>query len=154
MNDDLRAKVTKSYFKLLSGIDWSDELLVAGIKEGLNKFLSNAVLSATKGSKYLKGDYVSSGAKKQIDSGDLTGLVFEHMVPKQRYIQELCVERAKAGSLSETFVDDLLKKYWSIAIITREEAKRLHPTRMPDDWNHDSIFARYAAANIDLRSTS
>jgi hypothetical protein len=154
VNDELRARLSNSYFKLLSGIDWNDELLVAGIREGLNKFLSNAMLSAGKRNKHLMADFVSQAAQEKIDSGDRRNLVFEHMVPKQRYIQEPCVSRAKVGTLSKEFIDELLQKYWHIAIITRAESVRLHPTRMPTDWDEVSVHARYVAAQIDLASTS
>jgi hypothetical protein len=38
-------QIAEAYCKLLNSIDWSDKLLVARVREGLNKFLSNAFLS-------------------------------------------------------------------------------------------------------------
>jgi hypothetical protein len=146
MDDETRAKVSKSYFKLLCGIDWSDDVLVRGIREGLNKFLSNA----TEGTKYDKADYESPEARRKIEAGDRSGLIYEHMVPKQLYIQAACVEHAKAGALTEAFIDDLLKRYWKTAIVTRGEAARLYARRMPDDWDGTDVHARYIKAGIDL----
>ena len=37
-------ELAQSYFKLLTRLDWSDKLLIAGLREGLGRFLSNAVL--------------------------------------------------------------------------------------------------------------
>lgn len=42
---DVRLKtISEKYCKLLTCIDWDDDILVYGISEGLNKFLSNAYL--------------------------------------------------------------------------------------------------------------
>ena len=36
--------ITEVYFKLLKSLDWEDEVLITGLREGLNKFLSNSCL--------------------------------------------------------------------------------------------------------------
>ena len=59
-------EVSIAYFKLLISIDWDDELMVLGLREGLNKFPSNAYLSLLNKNKYLCGDYYSLSAIKKI----------------------------------------------------------------------------------------
>ena len=44
--------IAKSYCKLLSSLDWEDDILISGIREGLTKFLSNAFLKSNGTNKY------------------------------------------------------------------------------------------------------
>jgi len=152
LRDSMRSleKIAKSYVKLLNLIDWSDPLLVAGIKEGLNKFLSNAFLKEHPNSKYLQGDFYTLNAIQKIKSSDFSGLVYEHMVPKGAYIQKVCEQKAAEGSLDYDFVVDLLNKYWKIAVVTKDEDRLLLTKRMPNNWDGVNIFYRYHKANICL----
>lgn len=142
-----------SYVKLLNSIDWRDQVLVDGISEGLNKFLSNALLKLRSGHKYHQGDFYSIDAVTKINSEDLSGLVFEHMVPKNKYIQKVCEERAAAGQLDLDFTIDLLQKYWHIAVITKDEDALLISRHMPDGWDGVDIFQRYTTKGIKLISS-
>ena len=142
--------VVESYFKLLKLVDWQDAILVAGLREGLNKFPSNAFLSIYPEQKYLSGDYYSPSALAKIQSRDFSGLIFEHMVPKAKYIQMPCEKAAQRGLLDINDMRDLFHKFWKIAIITSEENARLSGYLMPRDWDHQDIFARYKEAEIKL----
>lgn len=142
--------VAKSYYKLLVAIDWRDDLMIMGLKEGLNKFLSNAFLSLDKGNKYKKGDFYSISAVKLINSGQFSNLVYEHMVPKSKYIQKKCEHEAKKGCLTVEYIVDLLNRYWKIAVITKDENQHLLVSSMPSDWDQENIFRRYNDIGLAL----
>jgi hypothetical protein len=123
---------------------------VSGIREGLNKFLSNAFLSLDKRSKYLKGNFYSLEALNKVNVGDFKGLVYEHMVPKSKYIQKRCENAARERTLTIEYINDLLDKYWFIAVITKDEDTSLRTFDMPNDWDGKNIFQRYQEAKISL----
>lgn len=83
------------YFEFLNSIKWDNQLLLNGLKEGKNKFLSNVYLHLCQG-KHSIVNYHSIDAIEiyQKSPGNLTKelLVFEHMIPKERYIQKPCEE--------------------------------------------------------------
>lgn len=143
-------KIAKSYFDLLTNLNWDDELLVLGIREGLNKFLSNAFLKSIKGKKYLKCDYFSQKALNQINRNDFTDLIFEHMIPKNSYIQKPCELKAQNGTLELEYIEELLLKYWFIATITKSEDRLLNRNKMPEKWDKKDILYRYSKADIAL----
>lgn len=142
--------LVKAYYKLLKSIDWSDEVLVWGLREGLNKFPSNAFLSLHPESKYLSGDYYSHAALEKVRYRDFSGLIFEHMVPKARYIQKPCEQAAQEGRLDIAEIRELFRRYWKISVITVEENSRLKGHAMPDDWDLENVFARYQECGIEL----
>jgi hypothetical protein len=145
-------QLAEAYCKLLNGIDWTDPLVVAGIREGLNKFLSNAFASMYPGvHKYPRTHLISAAALVQVDVKDYQNLVYEHLVPKNLYIQRPCEELAAEGRLTVDFVLALLEKYWRVATITKAEDSRLHPTKMPENWDGADLFARYNAVGIRLQ---
>lgn len=143
------------YFKFLKSIDWKDELLLNGIKEGRNKFLSNAYLTLCEGKHSIVNYYSPEAyAILQQHSGKLPKgkLIFEHMVPKEKYIQTPC-EIIMQTNLSDEQrlkeIKSLIHKYWHLASITAEQDKRMvHRKIMPEGWDHQNIFARYEAAGI------
>jgi len=142
-------EITQAYIQLLKAIDLNNPLIFKGIREGLNKFLSNAYLSGP-GHKYEKGHFYSNAAYEKVKKRDWANLIFEHMVPKHKYLQKPCVAMAKKGQLNENDVVKLVNKYWKIAIITVEEDKLLKGKTMPKGWDGEDIFLRYTAAGIDL----
>lgn len=151
MREDLLKKLAKSYYKLLVSIDWEDQILINGLREGLNKFLSNAYLNSFKANKYHKCDFYSESALDVLNNGKQSrNLVFEHVVPKSQYIQKPCEDKAKKGILTLDFVEELVLKYWVIAVITKEEDELLSKYQMPDTWDGTNILARYEKANIKL----
>jgi hypothetical protein len=149
MNENL-ISVARSYTNLLNLIDWEDPLMVQGIREGLNKFLSNAFLSTKGDAKYKTADFYSELALDRINLGNTSELIYEHMVPKQKYIQSICIEKAKKKQLKLEFVVDLLERYWKIAVVTKAEDVQLNMRSMPDFWGGSNIFARYQEVGIKL----
>lgn len=145
-------RLAEAYCKFLAGIDWSDQLVVAGSQEGRNKFLSNAFLSLFPGlHKYHRTHLISEAALRQLTSKDYTELVCEHLVPKSRYIQRPCEELAARGELTTDFVRDILEKFWRLATITKTEDAKLRRSSMPANWDGYNVLARYEAAGIQLK---
>lgn len=133
-------KLACAYFKLLSSIDWEDPVLVSGLREGLNKFLSNAHLASFRGhNKYYKTHFVSQRALHQLESTLRVGLVWEHLVPKKPYIQEPCERQARERTLTLDFIRDQLQKFWHLATVTVEE---------------DRLLSRVTVNNIEVDVTN
>lgn len=152
---ELYERMSKAYFQLLTALVPMFEQnsdIEHGLREGMRKFLSNLYIKLNDGDKR-KTDYYSEAAKAKIDSGDDTNLVFEHIVPKEKYIQSECVKEAKDKTLTEAKIKERLEKYWKTATITAEEDVKLSSLgfkqKMPDDWE-DNAFARYEEAGIKL----
>ncbi len=144
-------ELAQAYYKLLTALDWRDEILIAGLREGLNKFLSNAYLYLFRGvQKYKKTHFVSLKALEQLQNKDYEDLVFEHLVPKRNHFQKLCEKRAAEGHLTIDYIEDLLKSYWRLATVTKEEDASLQKKSMPDNWDGKAVFARYEAVGIEL----
>ena len=149
--DDFHQNLANAYFKVLSSTDWTDPVVVAGLREGLNKFLSNAHLAFFKGvNKYHKTHWMSQGALEQLERHDYRDLVWEHLVTKTSYIQGPCERSARQGTLTIEFIEELLDKYWHLATITKQENRMLHPLLMPNEWDRENIFARYESVGIKL----
>lgn len=142
--------VAVAYTKFLLSIDWNDSLLKSGLREGLNKFLSNAFLSLDKRGKYLQGDFYSKSALEKVHRSDFSDLIYEHIVPKRKYIQGPCEEMASQGRLDVCFSKNLIDKYYKIAIITSTEDAALNRFRMPHDWDGEDIFSRYKLIGLEL----
>lgn len=146
-------EMARVYYKLLTKIDWQDDILIAGLSEGLNKFLSNSYLNLNcfhGKHKYHKTHFVSLSALNKLEHKDYSGLVFEHIVPKQKYIQKPCEEYAAKGSLTIDYIHDLLNSYWLIATISKDEDASLL-REMPYNWDGKDVFARYKYAKIELK---
>jgi hypothetical protein len=145
-----------AYFNVLStlGTSLNDSNIYAGLKEGLNKFLSNLAIKLNGKYTTESADYISCEALAQIKKHDLSELVYEHMVPKEKYIQSVCLNKAMQGTLTYQDVYELLNKYWFIAIITKSENLQLNlaglRSTMPKNWDGKNIFARYNYTNIHL----
>lgn len=145
-------RLADAYCKFLGGIDRADKLVVAGSREGRNKFLSNAFLSLYPGDhKYHRTHFVSDLALQQLNTKHYGELVYEHVVPKSQYIQKPCEELAERGELTRDFVRSLLERYWRLATITKSEDSQLHRRSMPNGWDGTNIMVRYEAAGIVLR---
>jgi len=142
-------KIIKSYINLLNALDLKDPIIYKGIREGLNKFLSNAYLAGP-GHKYEKGHYYSQKAYEKVKNRDWSNLIFEHMIPKQKYIQKPCVDMAIKDELDEEKVNRLINDYWQIAIITKEENNLLSSKSMPKGWDEKDIFYRYKKVGLIL----
>jgi hypothetical protein len=77
-------------------------------------------------------------------------LVFEHVIPKRRIIQEPCERLAREGTLEVGFVLPLLRRYWVLATVTTAEDRQLARNSMPTGWDGGDVLARYAAVGIRL----
>ncbi|HVL69287.1 MAG TPA: hypothetical protein VM364_18665 [Vicinamibacterales bacterium] len=144
-------QLAAAYFKLLTAIDWQDAVLVAGLREGLNKFLSNAHLALYRGrNKYHKTHFITPAAQDRISAGVYSDLVWEHLVPKTAYIQEPCEREARAGTLTVDAIRQRLDRFWWLATVTREDDRLLHRLRMPPDWDGSNVRARYEAVGLVL----
>lgn len=154
--EEIIRRMAVAYRDLLMRINWDDPVMLAGIREGLNKFLSNAWIDMTPGSKYEKGHYYSQAALEKVRARDFSGLVFEHTVPKAKYIQRPCEEAARGGQKSADelleFIEEKLNLYWKIAVITKDEDDLLPPRDMPSDWDGIDVRARYQKVGISLNS--
>lgn len=129
----LNERLSSVYFKLLSSVDWRDEIFVTGLREGLNKFLSNAHIASFPGkNKYHKTHYVTPAALERLRAGTTRNLVWEHLVPKTEYIQRPCELHAREGTLTLNFVRDKLDRFWYLATITSVEDQMLNRMHMPE----------------------
>ena len=153
---DLMAKAYHDLLVEVGPLLQSNKYIESGLKEGLNKFLSNVWISCN-GKE--RTDYISKDAemirKKEGQESHPKGLVYEHMVPKNEYIQKVCLSAAKEGKcLSIVQIRRLLQKYWVTATITEREHEKLRECgfarKMPEPWDETDVFARYAAAKISL----
>ena len=154
MNDNshkqLCKKLAEAYYTFLTTIysakSNEQRLYLNGINHSDCKghFLSNAYLSMYgKHVDFVSWVFHSVAAKRIIEAGKKEGIIFEHIVPKQNYIQNLCEQQAIEGKLTVEFIYELLCKYWFIALITSDENKNLLKDKMPNDWDGQDIFARY-----------
>lgn len=154
MNDaqpDVLAQMAEAYVAFLSCLPWDQALVLRGAKEGLNKFLSNAYLCSFRARrKHELTQLMSVAAVGKLNAGDRSGLVFEHVVPKRRVIQEPCERLAREGKLTTDFVLLLLRQYWVLVMVTTAEDRRLARGTMPTGWDGRDVMARYAAAGICL----
>lgn len=154
MNDadgDVLARMADAYVAFLSCLPWDHPLVLRGAKEGLNKFLSNAYLCSFRARrKHELTQLISVSARDRLHAGERTGLVFEHVVPKRRIIQEPCERLARDGKLTADFVLPLLQQYWVLATVTTAEDRQLPRNAMPIGWDGGDVLARYAALGIRL----
>lgn len=95
--EQLISRLAKAYFNVLQAIDVNNNDISCGIKEGLNKFLSNLAIHMQGKYKITSANYISNNALSQIQHGNISNLVYEHMVPKQRYIQMPCITQTMQG---------------------------------------------------------
>lgn len=153
MNDDagVLTNMADAYVAFLSSFPWERPLVVAGAREGLNKFLSNAYLSSFRSrQKHQLTQLISPAARDLVSAGSTSGLVFEHVVPKRRFIQEPCEEQSRRRTLDTEFVLSLLRRYWVLAMVTAAEDRRLTRGTMPEPWDGVDILARYQGAGVVL----
>lgn len=144
--ESVKDAVCRAYYDLLMSVDWTNDVLIGGLREGLTKFPSNAWLYLLPGSKYHKTQWISEPALRLLHQGGALRdmLRFEHVVPKDRF-QRNCEERVRDGSLTLDYVREMFERYWLLATVTKEEDKRL-----PRRWDGSDAFVRYRCAGIQL----
>lgn len=144
-------EMAEAYVAFLSSFPWEQPLALAGAREGLNKFLSNAYLASfPRRRKHELTQLISPAARDRLSAGQRSGLVFEHVVPKRRFIQEPCEVEARGATLRVEFVLGLLRRYWLLATVTKDEDRRLTRDTMPRAWGGVDVLVRYSAAGIEL----
>lgn len=170
--DELCEKLGNAYVKFLCALNdlesEGDDVLTAGINhpDCKNHFLSNAYLSMFDKFELSKPwIYHSTVAGKQIKAKNKNwkkDLSFEHIIPKQEYLQSVCENLVKEkGKAALEEVIELIKKYWKIAIITSEENKHLLVRKMPyelieqeqvdKEKKNEWIFSRYNQPKDDTQ---
>ena len=118
-------------------------------------------LNSKKRRQYLVVDYFSEKALDLIDSEtefNTSNFSFEHMVPKGKYIFNRIKEEAKKNISDDELqklIYELVDKYYYVALITQEENEKLtkqgYREKMPEDWDGESIKARYQKAGINIK---
>ncbi|MGF3065781.1 hypothetical protein [Facklamia sp. P12950] len=155
--NEILAQLAETYYKFLTLLDYYDEYFMVGIKEGKSKFLSNLNIYLacknilnSKNNKYYTTDFVTEKALHQLMKEDHKHLIYEHIIPKQRFIQSICENLASKGELKQEFVFNQLNKYLWTATVTKAEDYLLSRTKMPNVWDTSNLLSRYEAANITL----
>lgn len=92
--------------------------------------------------------FISKDALWSIKKKSNTNLIKDHIVPI-KVIHKILQTDTKR---TEEDIELLLKKYYRIGVITKNEDQMLNSfqlkSKMPDDWDGDDIYARYKRANI------
>ena len=151
--ENLLTRMANAYYELLTVLVpllKKNSDIENGIREGLNKFLSNLCISLV-GKQ--ETDYYSEDAIDKLNKGDCEHLIYEHIVPKNFY-QNQIIDDFKAGKIKNAGdIRAILEKYWYIATITSSEDKQLKPQKsMPKDWDKQDIFVRYAVIRSRLKT--
>lgn len=117
-------------------------------------------LNSKKHRQYLVVDYFSEEALDLIENEtkfNTSKFSFEHMVPKGKYIFNRIKEEVKKNISDDELqklIYELVDKYYYVALITRDENKKLstqgYKQKMPEDWKGESIDARYQKAGIEI----
>ncbi len=92
--------------------------------------------------------FISRDALSSIKKKSNISLIKDHIVPIKviHGILQTDINR------SEENIERLLKKYYRIGVITKEEDHKLNnlqlKSKMPDDWDGNDVYARYKRADI------
>ena len=155
--EDCLKRMAQAYHDLLKVLaplmKKDDNIIFNGLREGLNKFLSNVYISLVHNKR--ETDYYSEKAFeacKNNPKGKCPGLTYEHIVPKNIYQDEIVKTFSGGQEMSADEIADRLKKEWWTATITQAEDKLLKKKKMPDDWDGTNRFARYDKAGITLKT--
>ena len=105
--------------------------------------------------RYALHDFVYLNICTSIEAKDLKrkDVIHEHVIPHSIVVNKLL----ELDPLTDDNIMSVLKKYYFICIITKEEDKRLNTARlrrsMPPEWNEekDSIFARYEHDEVNIK---
>lgn len=99
--------------------------------------------------KYRMTDFITPKAYESLKSNKKTRYVFEHMVPKNIYLNWI-VEHANSGELTYDYMFDILNKYYYTCTVTYEENKLLPSTNMQEGWDKQNPFYRYQMVGIEF----
>jgi len=85
---------------------------------------------------------------KAAEKADLKNCDVEHVVP-QMVIVNILMDRP---DLTKRKVGNILKKYFYVMLVTKEEHERLNSSglrsKMPEDWDGKDVWARYRQVGI------
>ena len=88
---------------------------------------------------------------KEAQSSDRSQWIVEHAVPHMELVNRLMDMQRP---LERGRVIDLLDRLFRVVVVTKEEHERLNTRelrfRMPDDWDGEDPFARYAKVDIEI----
>lgn len=153
--EKIMEELAKRYYDFLMKLPFDDDLYMKGIGEGKRKFLTNlhiflATRNIPKKHKLYSTDFITPSALEKIRNNPLKGLEleYEHIVPKAKFIHEICENKAMNNTLSIEFIKDLLLRYLWTATVTKLEHDILKD--IPFDWNGNDIQIRYSNAGITL----
>ncbi len=86
---------------------------------------------------------------KEAVGKELSECVVEHVVPQMEIVNMLM----DMNPLNKTEVEKLLKKYFRVLLVTKEEHSRLNASglrsNMPESWDKKDVWARYGCVGIE-----
>lgn len=144
-----------NYLGVLRDLKEKDELAFYGERRGLSGYLSNLFGDLQK--KFGFKDCLAPKSLKFLteeSEGKIPIRIGEHVVPKQKYIQDVAEEAAFSGNPMS--VDDLyklLEERWWICRVTKEEDNKMNGklvTSMGDDWDGKDWWWRYRKTKIEI----
>lgn len=103
------------------------------------------------GSAKHSAQYMSVDAQAQMEAGDTTGLIAEHVVPVSR-LNELVFKEHEEHPATEESIAGILRAHTVRAVITSAEDQRLRALKLHKVMPEGSgdLMSRYSAARIDL----
>lgn len=162
--EEIMRMIAEKYNYFLQTLNFDDEMYMKGMGEARGKFVANlhiAIMKEEMPKKYkdrrYSADYVSERALKHLETREWKAeeIQYEHMIPKTKYIKEVCEEATKNGVVTTDFIYDVLMKNLWIATVHKDEERLLKRLglgdKMPSDWDEKNIFARYERAGIELK---
>jgi len=131
------------------------------VREASNK------LTIVKGSGKDKAHYMSKNVQKQLEAGNLEGLVLEHGVPVSvmnesvlKLMEKTDLENKTHEEIAKTIekwrkeIAEIIHNWTVLSVITKEEHDKLSNEglnkKMPDNWDGINKFARYEKVKIEL----
>lgn len=103
--------------------------------------------------KHSMSDFITPAAKELLVSKKKSNLVYEHMVPKNLYINEI-INSALLGNLKFDDVHNALTRYYYVCTVTDLEDALLPSTKMDLEWDGINPFYRYQMAGIEFLPNS
>lgn len=94
-------------------------------------------------------DFITPKALLSLQKKEKTKLIFEHMVPKNLYLNML-VKKAQEETLTYDDIFKVMMKYYYTCTVTKEENYLLPSTQMQDDWDGQNPFYRYQLVGLEF----
>jgi len=107
-------------------------------------------ITKNKGSNKDKAEQMSTEAFTQMQRGNITGLILEHVIPVS-YINALVLDHSDHSAEN---ICKIVCEWTILSIITKNENDTLSnlgfAKKMPSDWDEKNKYARYEKAGIKL----